>query len=104
MIGNVAPLLQGFGEADDGLIAAAKEVPFGDQDADQTLLLGGPSRERIGLQLLDQEEVDEAFGPLVGKAVDLFGGDRLTGQIIGNSMTAQFPLHFGQGGREMSQE
>lgn len=75
MVSDAAALPQALGEGDDALIALAKEVPFCDQDPDQTLPLGGLIRERVGLKLLDQAEADEAFGPRIGQAVGLFGGD-----------------------------
>src|SRR5580765_3804775 len=99
MVSDVAALPQARGEGDDDLIALAEEVPFRDQDLDQTLPLGVLIRERIGLKLLDQAEADEAPG--IGPAVDLVGGDRVIDRTMGNSLRAEFLLDFRQGGREM---
>jgi len=95
---------QTLSEGDDCVIAIAKEVAFGDQDVDRTLALGGidisqallkgpqPSamliREGIGLKLLDQRCVDEAFGLRLGPAVDVLGGERVIDRTMRNSLTA----------------
>jgi len=102
MVSDVAVLPQAGGEVDDDLIALAEEVPFCDQDPDQALPLGVLIRERVGLKLLDQAEMDEAIG--TSQAVDLFGGDRVIDPAMGNSLTAELLLDFRQGGGEMSQE
>src|SRR5437870_10362375 len=101
---DITPAVQRLGKVCNHLVVLAEEVPFRDQQVDQTPFLDVLVIRGIGMKLLNEAKVDGTSGPAVDKTTDLSRGDLGSAHAVWNVSPAQHLPDFSQSGWKMSQE